>query len=77
MFNNFSYRQFTVSGGPTFFTFSAAGATVRMQVAIRLGRAQQWTGSSPIRETTASGLWAARPPTRQLESATMSMPFTT
>jgi hypothetical protein len=41
MFNNFSYRQFTVSGGLTFFTFAAAGATVRMQLAVRHGRAQQ------------------------------------
>jgi hypothetical protein len=29
MFNNFSYRKFTVSGGPTFFTFSPAGNTMR------------------------------------------------
>jgi hypothetical protein len=34
MFNNFSYRQFSVSGGPTFFTFSAVGSTVRMQPSI-------------------------------------------
>ena len=24
MFNNFSYRQFSVTGGPTFFNFSAS-----------------------------------------------------
>ena len=35
MFNNFSYRQFSVSGGPTFFNFSAVGSTVRMQPAIQ------------------------------------------
>ena len=35
MFNNFSYRQFLVSGGPTFFNFSPAGSTVRMQPAIQ------------------------------------------
>jgi hypothetical protein len=34
MFNNFSYRQFTVSGGPTNFGFSPVGNTVRMQPAI-------------------------------------------
>ena len=35
MYNNVSYRPFTVSGGPTNFTFIAAGATVRMQPAIQ------------------------------------------
>src|SRR5882757_5531750 len=35
MFNNFSYRQFSVTGGPTFFNFSAVGSTVRMQPAIQ------------------------------------------
>ncbi len=34
MFNNVSYRRFSVSGGPTFFNFSAVGSTVRMQPAI-------------------------------------------
>jgi hypothetical protein len=34
MFNNVSYRQFTVSGGPTNFSFTQAGNTVRMQPAI-------------------------------------------
>src|SRR4029077_5143443 len=34
MFNNYSYRQFSVSGGPTFFNFSPVGSTVRMQPAI-------------------------------------------
>jgi len=38
MFNNFSYRQFSVSGGPTFFNFSPVASTVRMQPAI-----QAWT----------------------------------
>jgi len=40
MFNNFSYRKFTVSGGPTFFTFSPTASTVRMQPAI-----QAWPGT--------------------------------
>jgi hypothetical protein len=34
MFNNFSHRQFSVSGGPTFFSFPPVGNTVRMQPAI-------------------------------------------
>ena len=34
MFNNFSYRPFSVSGGPTVFNFSPVGNTVRMQPAI-------------------------------------------
>jgi hypothetical protein len=34
MFNNFSYRPFSVSGGPTVFSFSPTGSTVRMQPAI-------------------------------------------
>lgn len=35
MFNNFSYKKFTVTGGPTNFTFNQAGNTVRMQPAIQ------------------------------------------
>ena len=35
MFNNFSYRQFSVTGGPTFFNFSPVSSTVRMQPAIQ------------------------------------------
>jgi hypothetical protein len=35
MFNNFSYRKFTVSGGPTSFTFTPVSSTVRMQPAIQ------------------------------------------
>jgi hypothetical protein len=34
MYNNVSYRQFSVSGGPTNFSFSPVGSTVRMQPAI-------------------------------------------
>jgi hypothetical protein len=34
MYNNVSYRQFFVSGGPSDFAFSPAGSTVRMQPAI-------------------------------------------
>jgi len=35
MFNNFSYKKFTVTGGPTNFIFNQAGNTVRMQPAIQ------------------------------------------
>jgi hypothetical protein len=35
MFNNFSYKKFTASGGPTNFIFTPAGNTVRMQPAIQ------------------------------------------
>jgi hypothetical protein len=42
MFNNVSYRQFSVSGGPTFFNFSAVGSTVRMQPAI-----MAWAATGP------------------------------
>ena len=35
MFNNFSYKKFTVSGGPTNFIFTPAGNTVRTQAAIQ------------------------------------------
>jgi hypothetical protein len=40
MFNNFSYRQFSVSGGPTSFNFSPVGNTVRMQPAVMV-----WAGT--------------------------------
>jgi hypothetical protein len=41
MFNNVSYRQFNVTGGPTNFSFSPVGSTVRMQPAI-----VAWTGAT-------------------------------
>jgi hypothetical protein len=40
MYNNASYRQFMVSGGPTNFTFSPVDSTVRMQPAI-----MAWAGN--------------------------------
>jgi hypothetical protein len=43
MFNNVSHRQFTVSGGPTTFSFSPVSPTVRMQPAI-----QVWAGVGAI-----------------------------
>ena len=41
MYNNVSYRQFTVSGGPSNFTFSPVGSTFRMHPAI-----MAWTGAT-------------------------------
>ena len=41
MYNNVSYQQQSVSGGPTNFNFSAIGATVREQPAI-----MAWTGAT-------------------------------
>ena len=41
MYNNASYRQFSVSGGPAFFNFSPVSSTVRMQPAI-----MAWTGAA-------------------------------
>ena len=43
MYNNASYRPFSVSGGPTSFSFSPTGSTVRMQPAI-----VAWTGTGAI-----------------------------
>ena len=40
MYNNASYQQHSVSGGPTNFNFSPTGATVREQPAI-----MAWTGA--------------------------------
>jgi hypothetical protein len=44
MFNNVSYQQQSVSGGPTNFNFSPLGATVREQPAITA-----WTGATVVR----------------------------
>src|SRR5262249_13802350 len=41
MYNNASYRQFTVSGSGDNYTFATAGSTVRMQPAI-----MAWTGAT-------------------------------
>src|SRR6267143_4234281 len=40
MFNNYSYRRFSVTGGPTSFNFTPVSNTVRMQPAI-----QFWAGT--------------------------------
>jgi hypothetical protein len=41
MYNNASYRQYSVSGGPSTFTFGAVGSTVREQPAVKA-----WTGAT-------------------------------
>jgi hypothetical protein len=41
MYNNVSYRQFAVHGGPTSFNFSSVGSTIQMQPAI-----MAWTGAT-------------------------------
>ena len=50
MFNNASYRQFNVNGGPNNFTFSAVGSTVRMEPAI-----MAWTGATISQAEPDSG----------------------
>ena len=50
MYNNASYQRHNVSGGPTNFTFSAAGPTVREQPAI-----MAWTGATVIRQEPDPG----------------------
>src|SRR5882724_6654401 len=41
MYNNASYKRYNVSGGPTTFTFTAVGSTVREQPAV-----MAWTGAT-------------------------------
>jgi len=50
MYNNASYRQQTVSGGPTNFTFGPVGPTVREQPAI-----MAWTGATVNRQEPDPG----------------------
>ena len=50
MYNNASYERYTVSGGPTTFTFSAVGTTVREQPAI-----MAWTGATVNRQEPDPG----------------------
>ena len=72
MYNNASYRPYTVTGINQPFSFTAAGATVREQPAI-----MAWTGATvnqiqPDRETMASGSWATKSRTPLLASGTMN-----
>src|SRR5580765_1799719 len=50
MYNNASYERYNVSGGPTTFTFSAVGTTVREQPAI-----MAWTGATVNRQEPDPG----------------------
>jgi hypothetical protein len=57
MFNNYSYRQFSVTGGPSFFGFPAVGSTVRMQAAI-LAWAVTGATVNPIQPDPGNdGIW--------------------
>jgi cell division septation protein DedD len=57
MFNNYSYRQFSVTGGPTFFNFPSVGATVRMQAAIQAWAATGATASQVQPDPGIDGAW--------------------
>ena len=57
MFNNFSYREFTVSGGPTIFIFSPVSNTVRMQPAIQAWAATGATVSQVEPDPGNDGIW--------------------
>ena len=57
MYNNVSYRPFTVSGGPTSFTFIAAGATVRMQPAIQTWASTGATVTQVEPDPSNDGIW--------------------
>ena len=57
MYNNVSYRPFTVSGGPTNFTFGASGATVRMQPAIQAWAATGATVTQVEPDPGNDGIW--------------------
>ena len=57
MFNNFSYRQFSVSGGPTFFNFSPVSSTIRMQPAIQAWGATGATVNQVEPDPGNDGIW--------------------
>ena len=57
MFNNYSYRRFSVTGGPTFFNFPAAGSTVRMQPAIQAWAATNATVNQIEPAPGNDGIW--------------------
>ena len=57
MFNNYSYRQFSVTGGPTTFNFPSVGATVRMQPAIHAWVATGATVSQAQPDPGNDGAW--------------------
>jgi hypothetical protein len=57
MFNNYSYRRFSVSGGPTFFNFSPGGSTVRMQPAIQAWATTSATVNQIEPDPGNDGIW--------------------
>src|SRR5581483_11842703 len=57
MFNNFSYRKFSVSGGPTFFSFTPTGNTVRMQPAIQAWADTGATVTQVEPDPDMDGIW--------------------
>jgi len=57
MFNNYSYRRFSVSGGPTFFNFSPVSSTVRMQPAIQAWAATGATVNQIEPDLGNDGVW--------------------
>ena len=57
MFNNFSHRQFSVSGGPTSFNFSPVSSTVRMQPAIQAWAAAGATVNQIEPDPGNDGMW--------------------
>ena len=57
MLNNASYRQFAVSGGPTSFTFSGVGSTVRMKAAILAWAGTGATVSQIEPDPGNDGIW--------------------
>jgi hypothetical protein len=57
MFNNYSYRRFSVSGGPTFFNFPPVSSTVRMQPAIQAWAATNATVNQIEPDPGNDGMW--------------------
>jgi hypothetical protein len=57
MFNNYSYRRFSVTGGPTFFNFPSVGSTVRMQPAIQAWAATSATVNQIEPDPGNDGIW--------------------
>jgi hypothetical protein len=57
MFNNFSYRQFSVTGGPTVFNFSPVSTTVRIQPAIEAWAATGATVTQLVPDSGNDGIW--------------------
>ena len=57
MFNNYSYRRFSVNGGPAFFNFPPVGSTVRMQPAIQAWAATAATVNQIEPDPGNDGIW--------------------